>query len=88
MTKKTQIFYNKYIIIVLFALQFAVIGWLIYAHHLYDNHARLQGESDIRRAIDTLELKYCYERDIKPCNDTEINKWNDEHPDDQFNRTM
>ena len=78
----------KYSIIGLAILQLVVFAWLGYLQFSLDAMRNAYDRNMPLEIQDRQELRFCHDNDIKPCNDTEINKWNDEHPDDQFNRTI
>ncbi len=40
------------------------------------------------RQYQYLKIKFCYERDIKPCTSQELSTWNKAHTDDIFNLNL
>ncbi len=64
---------------------FAVIAlaFSIYALMRLDmfDKSSMKSEQNIRST--TARFRFCYDNQIRPCDDTTIQRWNDSHPADQ-----
>lgn len=70
--------------IVVLILGCVLISWLMYEHR---SSVTFREDTTTYERIQSYwhsELVFCYDHDIKPCDDDAILQWNDDNPSDQF----
>lgn len=81
-TKREKTLFTLSVVAVLLAVVSLIVS-LISLNHAQES-ITASSKSLALVNYDHFRLAFCYDNQIRPCDDTSISKWNDEHPDNQL----
>ena len=75
---------GKFILFAMGVVQIIFIGWVICLQYSVSVFNNSYDKSLQQLRVEQANLNFCVEQQIRPCNISTINEWNEQHPDNQF----